>query len=617
MKRTLTHKPAYCSMFLLLLFTILTNSCKKENLYGTIPLLNVADKSASAIRLYNFDDPTDVTVNSIPLTAYANPNTPTTGTALGLSIFPTGIWTNGDDGSPFVVPNSLLDKDGKAHFTMLIQSTITSGSVGEQSTIDTTIMNNAAQPQDYYLMPNGHFKVVNRDNVPPTNSQNFKIRVINLGSNVYGDPSGLNIKGPVSLTYADGSPVSPALNNVAQGAASGYVELPYRAYQFKLFIANGAIDVTRQLAEIPSSAYYIPGNFGPLPQEGLIPRVRTFKPGGVYSIIVSENIQPLYRDVNRFTSGMPINSYRVITELDPGVNSTYAAMQAVNAIPGKQLTINVDGQPLGGPLPYAGSVASNTAQQAPYQIYVQGTHHIQAKDQSGNVLAEKDIQLFPYDNYTIWAYDQPDGKPALLFEANDMTGTLYLSQSSQSGYVAPDDGTNGTLRRGQYNYALESRFLNLNPDLPYATFTNDNQLFLPAVATSGIYQGDTIRFFSAYVNLAPGAMPPNNSSILYSLPFVSPAATGVPFGNSEKGIVPQLIRVYQSKPGDKPEVPGLLLTTVAPINVLQAFIANPALYTAPQFKTAETGIYTVALVGAINASGTTDKAKLIVIKHNK
>src|ERR1700743_2714432 len=116
MKRILIHKPAYCSMLLLLIIALLTGGCKKENPYGSIPLLNVADKSASAIRLYNLDAPTDVTVNSIPLTAYANvPGTPgPSGTAFGLSIFPTGVWANGDDGSPFVVPNSLLDKDGKA-----------------------------------------------------------------------------------------------------------------------------------------------------------------------------------------------------------------------------------------------------------------------------------------------------------------------------------------------------------------------------------------------------------------------------------------------------------------------------------------------------------------------
>lgn len=618
MKNISTHKQTYFGIFLLLLCAMLTDGCKKENLYHTTPLLNVANSTASAIRLYNLNAPTDVTVNNIPLTAYASTNTSGSGTALGLSIFPNGIWAPGDDGSPFSVPNSLLNKDGKAHFSILTQHAAqVSGSTGyspQLITVDTTVLNNVTQPQDYYLMPNGHFKVVYRNNIPPTNPQNFKIRIINLGSKVFGDPIGLNINGPVSLTYADGSQVDQALNNIAQGVSSGYVELPYRAYQFKLFIANGAIDVTRQLAEVPNTAYFVAdGPFGPLPQEALTPRVRTFKPGGVYSIVVSENQQPLVLNSNIGIVPVPVNSYRVITELNPGINSTYAAMQAVNAIPGKQVTINVDGQPLGGLLQYAGSVTSNTAQQAPYQIYVQGNHHVQAKDQSGNVLAEKDITLFPYDHYTIWAYNQPSGIPALIFEANDMTGTLYASQTSQ--IPVPNDGTSGTLLIDKYLYALQSRFLNLTPDLPYATFTNNNQLFLPA--TTGIYGfGDTIRYFSAYVNLAPGAMPAKNSSIIYSLPRSNVGITTTP-QPQDSPYVPQFIRVYQSLPGNQPQIPGVLLTTVAPIDVLQTFIANPGLYTDPKFANAETGIYTVALVGAVNSSQTPDKARLIVIKHNK
>lgn len=610
MKKILNHKLGFSNIFLFIMFAFLTGSCKKENLYNSTPLLNVANQSPSSIRLYNFYGNADVTVNSVPLTAYAIPNTGSAGgTALGLSIFPTGIWSNGGDASPFTLPNSLLDKDGKAHFSISANNSTLA--------IDTTITNNVAHPQNYYLMPNGHFKVINRDNVLASNPQNFKIRIINLGSNVYGDPLGLNLNGPVSLTYADGSPVDPGLNNVAQGVSSGYIELPYRAYQFKLFIANGAIDVTKQLAEFPIPPYYIQGNYGPLPQEGITPTVRTFKPGGIYSIVVSENMQGLFTDVYYINFGANVNSYRIITEFDPGVNSTYAAMQSVNAMPGKNVTINVDGQPLGGVLPYIGSVSANTAQQAPYQVYIQGNHHVQAKDQSGNVLAEGDINLFPYDNYTIWAYNGPDGKPGLLFEPNDMSGTVYASSYILPGSTSPspDDGTNGTLRRDHYKYALQSRFLNLAPDLPYATFTNDNQLFAPALYLGF---GDTIRYSSAYINLAPGIMPLQNSSIIYSLPYISPAQgiTG-PFGNSEQRYLPQFIRVYHSKPAPLPEVPGALITDVTPIDVSQAFIANPDLYTFPQSKVAETGIYTVALVGKINALQASEKATLIVIKHNK
>eukprot|EP01133_Synstelium_polycarpum_P002882 gene2882-3308_t len=592
-------------MLILAFFTFIIAGCKKDKLDNKIPLLNVANNSASSIRLFNYYGDAQVTVNNIPLTAYSTNNGSTGGTALGLTIFPDGIWANADNGSPFLLPNSLLDKDGKAHLS------ISSGATKIPLMVDTTIVNNVGHPQDYYLMPNGHIRVLDRDNLPPANPQNFKIRVINLGSNVYGDPLGLNLNGPVSLTYADGSLVDPALSNVAQGVSSRYIEMPYGSYQFKLFIANGAIDINRQLAELPNVAYYDPCNPGSHPQQGISPRVRTFKPGGVYSIVVTENLQPLFIECDRYTSGFNENSYRVITELDPGVNSTYARMQAVNAIPGKQVTISVDGKSLGDRLPYIGLAPSGAAQQATYQIYVQGEHHIQAIDQSGAVLAEGDLKLFPYDNYTIWAYNQPDGKPALLFEANDMSGTLYkTSHLNGTGVPIPDDGTNGTSRISKYNYALQSRFLNLSPDLPYATFTNDHQLFLPAMLNA-----DTIRYFSSYVNLASGTMPLRNASMIYSLPPVSPGQTSPPV--KDPGTVPQLIRVYQSAPGSLPEIPGALLTNVAPINVYQTFIANPNLYTSAQQQKAETGVYTVALVGKTTSTQASDQAKLIVIKHNK
>ncbi|SDD77837.1 hypothetical protein SAMN05216464_102544 [Mucilaginibacter pineti] len=604
MKKILIHQPAYHCVLLLVLLVLLTCSCKKEKISNTIPLQNAGNQSASSIRMFNFSGyPANMTVNNIPLTSYSNGNTGQ-GTPLGLSVFPTGMWEAGDDGSPFTLPNSLLNKDGKAHF-------ILGGGLGGASAIDTTIVNNVAHPQDYYLLLNGQFRVIDRNNLPPTNPKNFRIRIINLGATT--DPYGLN--GPVSLTYSDGSQVDPALNNIALNASSGYVDIPYGTYQFKLFASDGAgIKANRQLAELPTIVRLDPCAPNVIqPQEGLTPRVRTFKPGGVYSLVITPNLMN-YIGCDTYPAITYANSYRVITELDPGVNSTYARMQAVNAIPGKQITIKVDGGALGGQQPYIGSVTAVAAQQSTYQIFVQGNHHIQAIDQNGTVLAEGDLKLYPYDNYTIWAYNKSDGKPAVLFESNDMSGSIYNSSyapNPQTG-VVPDDGTNGIPRRGQYFYALESRFLNLSPDLPYATFTNDHQLFLP----EGNFQnGDTMRYYSAYVNLASGIMPANNSSIIYTLQPVTGGKVGV---YAEFNYLPKYIRAYQSSPGNLPEIPGTLLVNVAPVDVLQTFVSNQNLYSTPKYKVAETGIYTVALVGK-TASGAqaAEKARIVVIKHNK
>jgi hypothetical protein len=609
MKKITIHHPAYYSILLLVLIALVAGSCKKDKVSNTIPLQNVGNQSASSIRMFNFSGfPANITVNNIPLTSYGS--TIGQGTTLGLSLFPTGGWTAGDDGSPFTMPNILLDKDGKAHI-------IIGGGLAGNTLIDTTIVNNVAHPQDYYLVSagafqvNGHFKIINRSNLPPVNPQNFRIRIINLGSAT--DAFGLN--GPVSLTYADGSQVDPTLNNIALGATSGYVDIPYGTYQFKLFVTNGTgIIANRQLAELPTIVHLDPCALSVIqPQEGLTPRVRTFKPGGVYSLVITQNLLHYLTCGDNQNAYTVANSYRVITELDPGVNSTYARMQAVNAIPGKQVTINVDGAELGNQLPYIGSLSSIPAQQPPYKIYVQGSHHIQAVDQNGTVLAEGDLKLFPYDNYTIWAYNKPDGKPAVLFEPNDMSGSIYNSVYQPGGPtqpVIPDDGTNGIPRRGQYFYALESRFLNLSPDLPYLTFTNDHQLFTPAVNT---ITGDTTKYYSAYVNLAPGMLPLNNPSIIYSLQPATVTSANVSFETP-----PQNIRVYESTPGKFPEIPGALLPDIAPVNVLQTFISNPNLYTTTKYKIAETGIYTVALVGkTFTATKASEKARIVVIKHSK
>lgn len=610
MKKLIIHQLTNRYIFLIAWVALFTAACKKDKVGNTIPLLNVENQSSSSIRLFNFSGyPSNITINNIPLTIYSNINNGQ-GTQLGLSLFPTGVWTAGDDGSPFFIPNSLLDKDGKAHI-------IINGGLSGSALIDTTIVNSVAHPQDFYLTlgsaasVKGSFDIINRNNLPPTNPQNFRIRIINLG--LATDAFGLN--GPVSLTYADGSPVDPALNNIALGATSAYVDIPYGTYQFKLFIANGgSIVANRELPELPTAVHIDPCALTTKqPQEGLTPRVRTFKPGGVYSLVITPAAVHYLTCGDQQNAYTVANEYRVITELDPGTNSTYARMQAVNAISGKQVTFKVDGAVLGGQLPYVGSATTAAAQQSPYQIYVQGSHHIQAVDGSGAVLAEGDLKLYPYDNYTIWAYNTPAGKPALLFEPNDMSGSIYNNIYQPGGTsqpVIPDDGTNGIPRRGQYFYALESRFLNLSPDLPYLTFTNDHQLFLPA---TNITTSDTTRYFSSYVNLAPGIMPLNNADIIYSLQ--PPTVTSSPVSYET---VPQYIRAYQSSPGGLPEIPGTLLTDVDPVDVLQAFIANQNLYSTTKYKVAETGIYTVALVGkTANGASAGEKAKIVVIKHSK
>lgn len=596
----------------LLLVGMLAGGCMKRKEDSKIPLLDVTNSSASSIRMFNFAtaavEGTEVAINNVPLTAYRQTGgSAGGGTSLGLSLFPSGIWTSGDNGSPFSVPVSLLDKEGKAHIVL--------SSLAGTPILDTVIADDVVHPKDYYLMRDNSLKVLERDNIPPARAGYFKVRVINLG-NPASNVTGLN--GAVSLAYADGTEVNPLLNNVASGKITAYAELPYGAYQFKVFLASGAgIDVTKQLAERPLQPYYNSCNPSDNIQQGIMPQLRTFKAGGVYSIVITENFyKTLTCDLQN--GSLITNGYRLITELNPGVNYVYTRMQAVNAIPGKQVTILVDGRPLGGQLAYIGQTNPEKAVQPPGDMYVQGNHQVQVMDAAGRELAGKRINLYPGDHYTIWAYEQPNGEPGLLFEANEMTGTVYTATYHPNGVgggVIPDDGTNGTPRRTRYSYAWESRFLNLSPDLPYATFTNDYQLFLPA---DGVNFQDTMRYPAAYVNLPSCMQPLQDVSMIYSLPFIAPYQRDNPNGNSELGYFPRQIRVYRSVSGPLPEVPGTLLPDIMPLDTRQAFIANDHLYTDPRFKQPETGVYTVAIVGRTSKTApAAEKARIIVIKHNK
>lgn len=612
MKKIFLPVFSFAGYAILLLGILLAGGCMKPKEDNKIPYLDVTSGTPSAIRMFNFANNniygTEVTINNVPLTAYQlNSNGKPTGTPLGLALFPSGAWNSGENASPFSIPNSLLNKEGKAHCLL---STMT-------GTLDTTIENDVVHPKDYYLLQDGHLKVLERDNLPSTRAGYFKVRIINLG-NPLPDLTGLKLNGPVALTYADGSAVDPLLNAVAPGVVSPYIELPYGSYQFKLFVAGGgSIDVTRQLAEFPVIPSYNYCNPGATPQEGITSQLRTFKAGGVYSIVITENNYRML-DCSKQNASALINGYRIITELDPGVNYTFARMQAVNALPGKKISILVDGKPLGGELRYAGDTENGKAILAPGGMFVQGDHQIKVTNGAGQEIASASIRLYPSDHYTIWAYEKPDGTPGILFEANEMTGSVYATNYHPNGPAAgtvPDDGANGLPRRSRYKYAWESRFLNMSPDLPYLTFTNDQQLFIPATPPSN---QDTLRFTTAYVNLPSGQQPFQNVSMIYSLPFISAAQGNNPEGNSEMPYFPKKIRAYRSVPGNIPQVPGSLLGEIAPLDVLQACVANDKLYTDPALKIPETGVYTIALVGRTSANApATEKAKIIVIKHNQ
>lgn len=586
----------------MILLAGLLSGCTKNKIENVIPPLSVGSTTSSSIRLYNFCfEALDISVNNNPLTSFST-SLATGGTALGLSLFPTGAWQTGNDGSPFSIPNSLLDKNNMVHIHIVSRG---SGVSNASFIIDTILGNNPASPTNYYVLDGTpHVLIVPALNTPPVQTQDVKIRVVNLGAP--GDP--LNLSGPVTLTYADGTPVSAATSNVPLGATGAYAEIPYGSYELKLFISSGSgINITRQLTEVPLYPNYDPCGSDP-PQEGIWTVLRTYAPGGVYSLVVTPNLLRYFACNSNNTSavGVVLNTYHVTTELNPPTNINYARMQGVNALQTGPVSFQVDGQPLGSGL--------GLGQPTDYGIFVQGPHQISVTDASGKVLAQKSITLYPFDCYTLWAYPDPGGAPDIAFANCNMTGNVYDSTYANGQAGQEDNGTDGALRILNVPYAWQSRFLNLAPDLPYATFTNDSTLF-----TDMEVSGDaTYGYYPSCINLSPGLLPADNPYVLYSLLKWPPSADPLSQGLTGGLRLPALIRAYQSSPGPEIEIPGNLLTGVNALSVQQGFVANPALYSPGFLPGGEPGAYTTALIGQVGAApGSALHARLIVIKHNK
>jgi hypothetical protein len=607
---------------------LLLGGCAKTRFNPPLPSVAV-ESSASTIRLFNFYNANaDITVNNIPLTNYGSSQA----TAAGLSIFPTGTWPNQDDGAPFVIPTSLLDKQGNAHIVVQPSPLQVGYNVTQALTpIDTVLNNDPLNPKDYYLLFDGSMQILPRNSAAPSQPDHFKIRIINLMQGI--DNAGF--LGKITLTYADGSVVSAATSGIDSNHVSDYVELPLGAYEFKLFLSKpgGTPDFTKQLAELPVQPNF--NGFAPAPaqpsaQESLFPKIRTFKAGGTYSLVVTKGVvTQTWPQGCCLTESWAelVNAYRVVTEQAPAApNGTYACMDAVNAINASGVSITVDGMPLGSNLSFGGY--------AGHKVYIWGNHHVVAADAQGNVLGQNDIMMYANDYLTAWAYTDSTGKGAVAFSSTDMTSTQYqvnaYGQSTTPGnagvyYPVTDDGTNGGTRIRSYNYSWQSRFLNLSQDIPYVTFGNDlipyaggyaggDQLFVDTKVDAS----DSTQFADATENLTRGYTHATEPFLIYQEYGGANYWTWVGDGTESLNngtINPpgNQIIAFSSSPGSPPIVPGEILGAVNGLT-WSSFIARPAMYTVPTLQPrVEPGFYSVALIGNVSA-GT---GRLIYVKHNQ
>jgi len=572
---------------ILVLVSIFSLSCKRENLDYTFDYRPNPDaEKASNVRLVNLSENAQLIANGDSLTNFFVPPRrsgyipPEELTPPGTRYFPK----DGRLGQSWTVPQDLFQTDGtirfRTTFVPIPNKTIASHDV------EFTVRDSYTAPKDYYLLINHESRVQHPDKlveVPrsvtaPARPDHFKIRIINFAKKLMPTSSMEDIAGPITLAYADGTPVSKVTTKIESNTWSDYVELPYGTYQFKLLTADG-----RQIPAVGHTYYNNIDRFNSTMEMGggAIPRmssgqtyapVQTFQPGGIYTIVVhpkeftwttgTDDIRELQ------------NGFQIIADISEPLNRTYAQLQLANTIVGQNTVLAAKGQK-------TAATAYGTASE--YIRVVTGQQHIAIETTSGQALASMEAELQAGQNYTAWLYMDQDKKVKVLLAANNLAGTTYTGKEGS--------GNNASIDRVKSNYMFNFRFLNFCAALPYATFTNgEGRPFGTQVMDSG-------------VNMVPGVLNilQPYTSLLYS-------------ASNDIGGAYQFM-VYSSLPT---RIPGDWLEQVKPLSSTQ-LVANPKLYTAVGRKVPlhEPGVYSIAVIGDLKSTAETGKAKFMVVKHTK
>jgi hypothetical protein len=557
----------------LLLFAAAFASCKKEKTMEQQDNRVVTGNQAlSNVRIVNIGGYKQVFVNGKELTSVTErtQDDPNFGKDTGTFYFPQ----NGSLGSSWQVPQDLFGVDG----SLEMRFTIPGAGIHNP---ELHLQGNQVLPMDYYLMFNGliqgqpEYIAVERGVAQPSRPDHFKVRIINLCAKYQyplTSPRGPleDLIGPVTLAYADGTPVSPKTSNITLDTrVSDYVELPYGTYQFRVLTPDG-----RQFPGVtsaytidpPTSAIAKVSNYVINSTNITYAAIRTFQPGGVYTIVIAPYSFNYDASPFEVTGGAIQNAVRIITDVSPEANNTYSRLQGVNAFTGKQPTgLRVDGTNL--------ATGISFGQASAYGNFVQGTHLIEAIDAAGNLLAKTEMVLRPAQNYSAWLYPTVSGQPTLVVVANDLSGTVFydggMTDDPSAIFVQPE-------------FYFTHRYLNLSPDNPYITFTRNNGKLI----TEGI-------------NLQTGIP-------LLQQPYELGYYDQLPFE----------LMAYRSAPN---VAPGIWATDI-PVLHGEDFIASKALYenAGRSLPAQEPGVYTVALIGSSAANADpADKARMIIIKHTK
>lgn len=562
-------------LFLGFLILLGLGSCKKEKHDFEYDNRLITDaRKSSSLRIVNLGGYGQVVMDGDTLTnnRYLLPTDPISTVVSGTKYFPEN---GGKLGPTWSIPQSLL-KNGKARFFTEIGGY---NAPADKLTID--LEEDAKQAMDYYLLATERtagglpkYLKIPRAVSAPSDPTKFKVRVFNLSSSVdVGDME--DLVGPMSLVWADGTPVSGKTNNILPGQYSDYIELSYTTAQLKVLTPAGIqVPGTTKMPIFPATSTLTSARGWPPEDTRLtFTAFKSFAPGGIYTIVIAPynfNIPYLIGNPGEQVSGYQ-NAITILNDTSEPLNVTYARVQAVNTLTGTNgVKITMNGNALGNALAYT--------EHTDYQNYITGPYTIEAKDASGNVLASNQLKLDPNTNFTLWLHPDANGKATISAVANDLSRVI-------PGTTATDDAT---YLRNKLDYPFSIRFLNLCHDVPYVTFTKDNgQSFLHSFNKNP----------AAVNNLTPGIF-----------------TTEAPYIQIDQDNIPYKIMAFRSTPG---VVPGSWASDI-PVLTGQDLIARPELYVRGGLPNHEPGIYTIALVGSTSASAPADqKAKMIILKHTK
>ncbi|MFZ4260428.1 hypothetical protein ACFRAE_00175 [Sphingobacterium sp. HJSM2_6] len=578
-KKTLLFFHRFASLqirlILLLISTfLLLEGCKKDNLnYSYDYRYNTEARKASNIRLINFSEKYQLVVNGDSLTNFWTKPTrpgfipPEETTAPATPYFPK----NGLFSRVWEFPQNLFKPDGTAH----IKTTTVFQQADLKNEVNIVVKEELDRPKDYYFLFNEKNLVewdkpvveVARDITSPRQPDHFKIRIINFAAKT-STMEMENLVQPLTLTFADGTPVNTETSNIPVGTVSSYVEIPYGTYQFKILTNDGRqVPMEGQEASIDPKTSTMDRSDGSKGSGIVYSELHTYQPGGIYTIVIHPRAIT-YMISNDQASGYQ-NVFNRISDISEPVNQTYARVQLANAFAEGNLSLQVKDRQIEGSVSFGKATA--------YQNIIHGVHDLQVYN-GAEKLADVKAQLRPGGNYTLWVFPDASGALKTQLISNNLSGTWYTGTGTS--------GNNTTEDRRKIAFRFDIRCLNFCPDIPELTFTDDQ----------GVPMGRKFDQQSA-------------SHLAFNMPQISEPYIRLVY--DQPG--PYLYYAYASSSN---KLPGDWLQEITGLSN-KALIANEKLYTAigRDVPTHEPGVYTLALVGRYKQGNS--NAKIMLIKHTK